>query len=122
MKEFTDSRRRHFYARYLSGAALAHSTTARARSRGELPDPRSALCVDCGRAATEYDHRDYNEPLKVDPVCRGCNARRGKAKPKQWAPGEWAAYIASQQKLNLSGGRKPQVVALNSLFQRENAA
>ena len=29
--------------------------------------------------ATEWDHRDWREPLKVEPVCRMHNARRGRA-------------------------------------------
>ena len=36
-------------------------------------------CVDCGSQATDFDHRDYNKPLEVEPVCRGCNIRRGPA-------------------------------------------
>jgi len=27
----------------------------------------------------EYDHRDYNYPDIVDPVCHSCNKKRGKA-------------------------------------------
>lgn len=38
-------------------------------------------CVDCGDQAIQYDHRDYNKPLKVKPVCRSCNRKRGKAIP-----------------------------------------
>lgn len=58
---------------------IAHREVARARKRGELPDPRSLPCADCGIQAIEYDHRDYSKPLKVDAVCRGCNIRRGPA-------------------------------------------
>jgi hypothetical protein len=36
-------------------------------------------CVDCPSLAEEYDHRDYFEPLRVDPVCRRCSRRRGSA-------------------------------------------
>jgi len=28
-----------------------------------------------------YDHRDYFKLLEVEPVCRGCNRRRGQAFP-----------------------------------------
>lgn len=35
-------------------------------------------CSDCNtKRATEYDHRDYNFPLLVDPVCHSCNKLRG---------------------------------------------
>jgi len=36
-------------------------------------------CVDCGEEAESYDHRDYFEPLKVEPVCIRCNTLRGPA-------------------------------------------
>lgn len=36
-------------------------------------------CFDCTRRAENYDHWDYTKPLEVEPVCRGCNVRRGKA-------------------------------------------
>ena len=44
---------------------------------GLLPRPRSLLCADCGGGAVEYEHRDYNQPLAVEPICRSCNLRRG---------------------------------------------
>lgn len=85
--------RRYLQSRYLSGGVLAQTEVAKARRRGVLPAPRAYPCSDCGTQATEYDHRDYNAPLVVQPVCRDCNARRGRAAPRQWAPGEWAAYV-----------------------------
>lgn len=48
-------------------------------------------CVDCGEQSQCYDHRDYLEPLSVDPVCGPCNYRRGLATntftdhPEYWA-------------------------------------
>ncbi len=39
------------------------------------------LCIDCGSRATDYDHRDYNKPLEVEPVCQSCNLKRGRAIP-----------------------------------------
>lgn len=38
-------------------------------------------CVDCGARAIQYDHRDYNKPLDVEPVCQSCNIKRGPARP-----------------------------------------
>lgn len=50
--------------------------------RGELQKINpSTLCVDCGSPAKEYDHRDYNKPLVVEPVCKRCNQKRGRAIP-----------------------------------------
>lgn len=57
----------------------AHAAVAKAIRRGELPRADSLLCVDCGRPACDYDHRDYTKPLQVDAVCRSCNKRRGPA-------------------------------------------
>ena len=42
---------------------------------GDIP------CTDCPQPADRYDHRDYTRPLDVEPVCRLCNARRGKGLP-----------------------------------------
>lgn len=69
-----------------SAQYLAHKAVADAIHRGELRHPAGFACEDCGGAAIEYDHRDYSQPLKVAPVCRRCNLRRGPAlnwKPKR---------------------------------------
>ena len=50
-----------------------------ALARGKIPQARRFRCVDCGKAATEYDHRDYGKPLDVQPVCHSCNMYRGPA-------------------------------------------
>lgn len=57
---------------------LAHAYVSTAIYNGDLPKlDGSVACVDCGIAATEYDHRDYKKPMEVDPVCRACNQARG---------------------------------------------
>ena len=38
-------------------------------------------CIDCGARALVYDHRDYNKPLSVSPVCISCNITRGTNAP-----------------------------------------
>ena len=57
----------------------AVSAVGRAVRRGELPDLRAEFvkCTDCASRATDYDHRCYDLPLEVTPVCHGCNLRRG---------------------------------------------
>lgn len=72
------SRHRYFFMR--AEARAAHLAVARARRAGLLDAPRGKPCADCGGAAIEYDHRDYSEPLEVEPVCRRCNLLRGPAK------------------------------------------
>jgi hypothetical protein len=63
------------------GRAVAMSRVHAAIRDGRLPSPRSLRCADCAGPAREYEHRDYNEPLRVDPICRRCNLLRGPAKP-----------------------------------------
>lgn len=41
----------------------------------------SGNCVDCGtKDFLIWEHRDYNDPFNVVPVCHSCNAKRGQAK------------------------------------------
>ena len=76
---------------YGVGRSRAHAAITKAMKNGSLPRPKEFKCVDCGVQAECYDHRDYNKPLEVEPVCRKCNFRRGlaipldmtKAKPKK---------------------------------------
>lgn len=63
---------------------LTHRARERVRKavrRGQLPPVDSLKCTDCGRAATDYDHRDYTKPLEVEPTCRSCNLLRGPGYP-----------------------------------------
>ena len=53
-----------------------------AKKHGRIkPITESTKCVDCGKPAEMYDHRDYYKPLEVNPVCRTCNTKRGPAYP-----------------------------------------
>lgn len=51
----------------------------KAQKSGLLPNAKTLVCVDCGKPAFDYDHRDYSKPLSVEPVCRRCNQLRGPA-------------------------------------------
>lgn len=57
-------------------------TVAKAKREGLLPSARGLTCVDCSAPAVDYDHRDYNQPLRVEPVCRRCNLKRGPGIPR----------------------------------------
>lgn len=57
----------------------AHRILTKAVRIGKIRRPSEFDCADCGKRAQHYDHRDYSKPLDVEPVCRGCNARRGHA-------------------------------------------
>jgi hypothetical protein len=63
--------------------AKAGDAVAAAVRRGDLINlkRRRVKCVDCGKRAVAYDHRDYTKPLEVEPVCCRCNVRRGPALP-----------------------------------------
>ncbi|MCP1121595.1 hypothetical protein, partial [Robbsia andropogonis] len=61
--------------------ATCHRFVSQAVSYGFLPRAKDCVCVDCGLPARHYDHRDYNKPLDVEPVCVSCNLQRGAAKP-----------------------------------------
>jgi len=61
----------------------ASQKVKRAVEEGKLVDLKKNVvpCVDCGSRATMYDHRDYNKPLDVYPVCASCNVCRGTNAP-----------------------------------------
>lgn len=63
------------------GKEAAQRQVSAAIRDGLLPRARGLKCADCGHDAMEYEHRDYNQPLAVEPICRGCNLRRGPAVP-----------------------------------------
>lgn len=62
----------------------ASGTVLLAVRAGRLPNLRATRipCTDCRVAdAVCYDHRNYYEPLIVQPVCHPCNMHRGAATP-----------------------------------------
>lgn len=62
-------------------AHKSHKYVVNAIRDGYLPSPSTLTCLDCGAPAKAYDHRDYNKPLDVEPVCHACNSKRGPAIP-----------------------------------------
>ena len=62
---------------------LSRKATAQVQKairHGQIPAiSADTKCVDCGKPARDYEHRYYSRPLDVEPVCRGCNHRRGPA-------------------------------------------
>ena len=69
------------YSNEKTGAMAAISAVAKAVKNGILAPVKTLICIDCGSPAQCYEHRDYNKPLEVEPVCRKCNFRRGSAIP-----------------------------------------
>ncbi len=62
-------------------SANAHRRVADAKRRGLLANMSKTFvkCTDCDNRAEQYDHRSYAKPLEVEPVCNGCNKKRGPA-------------------------------------------
>lgn len=94
-------RARNVYTRFASGRCWATVEVSRAKKAGLLRSPRGMKCTDCDAGAIEYDHRDYNYPLVVDPVCRRCNVRRGSAIPRSWSFEEFYAWFSKSRKTPL---------------------
>lgn len=76
------------------GGNRARGEVYKAIKTGVLQSPVGFLCVDCGKTAREYDHRDYNKPLDVQPVCRSCNLKRGPAIAKRLPQAVQPAKVA----------------------------
>lgn len=58
---------------------LLQVAVSQTMKRYDVPHASEFKCVDCGAQASVYDHRYYSHPLEVDPVCSGCNSKRGPA-------------------------------------------
>ena len=78
---YIDIEERYRKKQIATGGKRAKSRTWYRVKIGELKrlSAEFVACVDCGARASCYDHRDYNKPLDVDPVCRSCNYKRGPA-------------------------------------------
>lgn len=55
----------------------AMTEVAKAIRHGKLKPATRFRCTDCSKRAECYDHRSYERPLDVEPVCRSCNLKRG---------------------------------------------
>jgi hypothetical protein len=84
--------------RYKSRLAVA-----KAVKNGDLPRPDKCKCVDCGKRAFCYDHRDYTKPLDVSPVCKSCDAKRGAGFPYDGYDSYWKARMLITNRRLLKG-------------------
>ena len=66
--------------------SVARSRVGNAIRKGTLSKATQFMCVDCGKPAECWDHRDYTKPLDVDPVCRPCDVLRGPGLPATDSP------------------------------------
>ena len=94
----------------------ATSLVAKAVKNGLLPHISTRTCVDCGKPAKHYDHRDYDKPLEVEPVCVKCNSARGPAKGTHIETYAKLTIVKSKKRfervsLNLSKTLKKQSIA-----------
>ncbi len=67
--------------RIIRGMNKAYSILKRAIAKGNIASLKDNIikCTYCNNRADRYDHRDYNYPLIVQPVCRSCNKLLPKA-------------------------------------------
>jgi hypothetical protein len=79
----------HIYRKSGTGQLDAHKAVLLAVKQGRMAPPTDFVCVDCEKPAEAYEHRDYNHPLDVQPVCRVCNRKRGNAIPKNMTYAEF---------------------------------
>jgi len=75
-------------SRRIAWRTAAHGVVRSAINRGFLYDLKGSgtPCVDCGKPATDWEHRDYAKPLDVDPCCKSCNLRRKTASYPNFFP------------------------------------
>lgn len=97
---------------YFLGKDDAGSAVSSAIRSGLLPSPRGLVCADCSGPAVEYDHRDYNKPTEVAPVCRSCNLKRGPAIPVHGSIPRVVARGAVPYRLRLRAEQMLRVMGL----------
>lgn len=78
---------------------LCRSIYMKALRNKRLEHWRGKTCIDCGKPAQCYDHRNYYYPMRVDPVCQSCNAKRGEGFP----------YLGTQTEKDYRSRRAPRV-------------
>jgi hypothetical protein len=71
------------YHEVKQAAAAALGTALR---HGLVRPYHGAACVDCGAPAQCLEHRDYTQPLAVEPCCRSCNMKRPPARWRESQP------------------------------------
>ena len=86
----------------------AVTTTTKRVKGGLILKATAHKCVDCGKQASEYDHRDYDKPEQIEPVCASCNRKRGSAK-----------FIEPDKPISLKGHSAFVNVAMEPAAKRE---
>ena len=61
---------------YMKMRGWAASVVQNAKYRGYVGRPEDQKCVDCGKQAKHWEHRNYARPLIIEPVCQSCNLKR----------------------------------------------
>ena len=85
---------------FLMARRKAMSVVGMAVKRGDIKKAKEYKCVDCGRGGQVYDHRDYDKPLAIEPVCRSCNILRGSAK---WTTPKERTVMKTKTAIRLAG-------------------
>ncbi len=94
--------REHYHKNKHKGASRARRAVAVAIKKGTLPSLKTnnIKCTLCGCRATVYDHRDYNKPLMVEPMCHSCNKLMGAAIPWLKKIKEWRVNMKAERSTN----------------------
>lgn len=80
-------------AQHYDEGRFASAEVTKAIVRGDITRAREHTCVDCGGEARDWDHRDYTQPLAIEPVCRSCNLKRGKAFDSVYRPADGGPVV-----------------------------
>ncbi|MFM0503927.1 hypothetical protein [Paraburkholderia caffeinilytica] len=104
----------------ISGARNAHVEVNKAVARGDLPVVSTQNCVDCGVQAQAYDHRDYANPLDVQPVCDSCNALRGRALPNPETLEKYREAVIESERGWKARAEQPALAPIDSVAECES--
>lgn len=91
----------------------AMNAVNRAVFNGTLKRAADFDCVDCGKRAAEYDHRDYYRLLDVVPVCRSCNKQRGSGYPHTY-PAPRSKIVKKDRPIKVSKGKYSRQVGFRT--------
>lgn len=82
-KSYVSNGKRWYQEARLKGQIQAKGQVSQAIKKGKIPCLKVNVikCAYCPAKATVYEHRDYNKPLDVQPVCARCNVALGEAIP-----------------------------------------
>ncbi len=64
---------------YIKMRIWATGVVQNSKYRQFIGKAKDEKCVDCGKKASHWEHRNYSRPLQIEPVCESCNFKRGRS-------------------------------------------